>query len=153
MQHSTNLVLRSVLLGTLIAMAILGHAHAQDNDYLGRAVDAANRGDSLSAIQLFQSAIIHAPATPEPYIGIAGYYAENDQAALAEKYFGIVLEMDPANPPALKGLALIALSQDDIAGAEAHHEILVEACAPLCPEAAELRDAIASHDSSAMAVD
>ena len=146
-----NLALRSALFGTLIALAIAPGAHAQAGDYLRRAEEAVSRGDGLAAIQLFQSAIIYAPAVPEPYMGIAAYYAGNDQAELAEKYFGIALEMDPANPTVLKALALLALSQGDVAGAEARHQILVEACAPICPEAAQIRDAISSHASSAMA--
>jgi Flp pilus assembly protein TadD len=148
-----NLALRSALFGTLIALAILNHAHAQALDYLHRAEEAAGHGDGLAAIQLFQSAIIYAPATPEPYIGIAGYYSANGQTELAEKYFDIALEMDPANPPALRGLALIALGRGDIAGAEARHRILVEACAPICPEAAEVQGAINSHAPSVLAVE
>jgi Flp pilus assembly protein TadD len=148
-----NLALKSALLGTLIALSVLNHAQAQGLDYLRQAEEAASRGEGLVAIQLFQSAIIHSPSAPEPYIGIAAYYAGNDQAALAEKYFGIALEMDPANPTVLKALALLALSRGDVADAEARHQILVEACAPVCPEEAQIRGAISAHAAAAMAGD
>jgi len=145
--------LKSVLLGSLIGLAASPGAAAQAEDFLRQAEDAQSRGDDLTAIQLYQSAIIYAPATIEPYLGIAEYYSDSDQLDLAEKYFDIALELDPANPSAHKGLALLSLAQGDVAGAEAHHEILVEACAPACPEAAQVRDAIRANGSSAMVVD
>ncbi len=148
-----NLTWKSALMGSVIALAISGNALAQTEDYMRRAEEAATRGDSLSAIQLYQSAIIYAPATIEPYLGIAEFYSNSVQQDLAEKYFDIALELDPANPIAHKGLALIALSQGDVEGAEARHEILNEACAAACPEAAEVRDAISANASSPMVVD
>jgi cytochrome c-type biogenesis protein CcmH/NrfG len=144
--------LKSALLGSLLAFAAVGIAHAQAEDFLDRARAAEINGDIVSATQLYQSAIIYGSAMVEPYIGIAEFYAGNAEPNLAEKYFDIALELDPANPTALKGLGMLDLAEGDVEGAQARHEILVEACAPQCPEAAELRDAIASHGSSAMAV-
>lgn len=153
LRSAMNPTLKSALIGSFIALAISGNAHAQTEDYMRRAEEAVTRGESLTAIQLYQSAIISAPATIEPYLGIAEFYAYSEQPDLAEKYFDIALELDPANPPALKGLALVALSQGDVEAAEARHEILVEACAPSCPEAAEVRSAISANASSAVATE
>lgn len=144
---------RSALLGSLIALAIGSNAFAQAEDYLRQAEEAVSRGDDPAAIQLYQSAIIYAPATIAPYIGIAEYFADNNRLDSAEIYFGIALEMEPAQPSALKGLGLLALEHGDVEGAEARHDILMEACAPACPEAAELRNAINTYSPSAVTVD
>ena len=56
-----NLTWKSALMGSVIALAISGNALAQTEDYMRRAEEAATRGDSLSAIQLYQSAIIYGP--------------------------------------------------------------------------------------------
>jgi tetratricopeptide (TPR) repeat protein len=145
--------LKSVRLGSIVGLVICSNALAQGEDFLSQSKEAESRGDNQAAIQLYQSAIIYAPATIEPYLGIAKFYAVNTQLDLAEKYFNIVLELDPANPTAHMKLALLALNQGDVESAEARHEILVEACAPACPEATELRDAISAHGASAMAID
>jgi tetratricopeptide (TPR) repeat protein len=153
-----NRTLKSALFGSLIALAASPAIAAQADvfeadDFLRQAEDAERRGDDRSAEQYYQSAIIYAPATIAPYLGIAEFYSDGDELDLAKKYFDIALWLDPANPPAHKGLALLSLAQGDIADAEFHHEILVEACAPACPEAAEVRDAISANASSAMVVD
>jgi cytochrome c-type biogenesis protein CcmH/NrfG len=145
---TTNTRFIAAALGSLFATMIATGVFAQGVDYLREAEAAATRGDRLSAIHLFQSAIIFSPARPEPYLGIAEFYAAGNQAMLAGKYFGIALEVDPANPPALKGLAMLALAEGDIAAAEAHHAILMEACAPACPEAAEVQRALSAREAS-----
>lgn len=142
-----------LLLGALALGVVPGSASAQAEQFLQEAEEAASRGENLTALHLFQSAIIYAPRETEPYLGIAEFYAETDQADLAEKYFGMALGLEPANPPALRGLALLALAEGDVEGAEAHHRILVEACAPQCPEEDEVRRAITANESSAMAAD
>jgi len=63
----------------------------------------------------------------------------------------MALGLEPANPPALKGLALLALAEGDIEGARARHDVLVEACAPACPEEAEVRSAIAANGAAPVA--
>jgi Flp pilus assembly protein TadD len=153
LQTCPHSALKSVLLGAAMALGLANAGQAQTADYLAQAEEAARAGDDNAAIQLFQSAIIHSPSIPEPYIGIGDFYFGQDQVALAEKYFGIALEMDPANPSASKALALLALRQDDVAGAEAHLQILMESCAPACPEAAEVGDAIDAHSAEARAGD
>lgn len=130
----------------------MGHgALAQDSaaratwteQYLRDADTAARRGDRVAALQLYQSAIIYSPAEPEPYNRLAEFYAMADESDMAGKYFGIALDVDPANPLALKGLALLALAAGDVELARAHHQILVQACGPACPEAAEIEAALA----------
>ena len=145
--------LKLAWLGSIVGLVIGSNTFAQGEDFLSLSQEAESRGDNQAAIQLYQSAIIYAPAMIEPYLGIAEFYAVNVQPDLAEKYFNIALELDPANPSALMGLALLALNQDEVESAEARHEILVSACAPACPEAAELRAAIIAYGASAMAVD
>jgi len=153
LRRKAKLGFSALFAGALTAFAAPAMA-AEAQDFLQRAEEAANRGERLSAIQLFQSAIIYAPKTIEPYLGIADFYAQTDEPALAEIYYGMALGLEPANPPALKGLGLVALARGDIEEAAANHEILLEACAPRCPEAAELRTAInQSGADPAVAVD
>lgn len=106
------------------------------------ATRAAERGDDVAALQLFQAAIVHGAATPEPYLGIARFHAENNEPGLAERYYGTVLELDPANAAALNGLGLLELAKGNRAAAEARYALLVRACGQTCPEAVQLNQAL-----------
>ena len=108
------------------------------------ATKAAERGDDVAALQLFQAAIVHGAATAEPYLGIAKFHAENNEPGLAERYYGTVLELDPANPAALNGLGLLELAKGNRAAAEARYALLVRACGQTCPEAVQLNQALNS---------
>ncbi len=89
--------------------------------------------------------MIAAPRTPEPYLEIAEFYAAGGDWILSRKYFAIALELEPASPIALKGLAFAALALGDVASAQTQLDILNEACAPACVEAAEVGNAITAH--------
>ena len=115
---------------------------ANPGSFLQQADAAAQQGDALAAVQLYQSAIIFAPLDPNGYNRLAELYVTTNQPDLAEKYFGIALDVDPANPLALKGLALLDLAAGDLAGAKKQHDILVRACGVKCPETAQVEKAL-----------
>jgi Flp pilus assembly protein TadD len=119
----------------------------QAKAFLQQAENAAQRGDTLAAVQLYQSAIIFAPMDVDVYNQVAQFYASSKQPDMAEKYFDIALDVDPANPLALKGLALLDLAAGNLAGARAQHDLLVRACGESCPETAQVEKALSAGAS------
>ena len=144
-------MLRSVL-GMLIVAAVtspFGFALAQDQaidepQLLRSAQDAVQGGDTVGAVQLYQSAIIYAPGDPIPYQRLAELYVRNGQVELARQYFSLTLDVQPAYAPALQGLALLDLASGDRAAALARHEVLLRACGAKCPETAQVEKALST---------
>jgi len=136
-----------IFLKSLAVLAALGTvpAFAQDaRTYIAEADAALARGDRLSAMHLYQSALIQAPATAAPNLALADFHFAGSEWQLARKYYAAVVEMDPANRDALKGLGLSALKMGDAAAAQIQHDILVEVCGSACAEAAVLGQALAA---------
>lgn len=132
----------SALAAVATAPRTTADALAQAEAFLQQADDAAQRGEMLAAVQLYQSAIIFAPTNAGAYNRLAQFYANGNQPDMAEKYFGIALDVDPANPLALKGLALLDLAAGDLAGARAQRDLLVRSCGQACPETAQVEKAL-----------
>jgi tetratricopeptide (TPR) repeat protein len=116
--------------------------NAVASNFLSEAQQAALAGDTLGAVQLYQSAIIYAPAAPEPYNGLAQFYADRDQPDMAQKYYALALGVDPANAEALKGMALIDLAAGNLNQARERRELLARACGVTCPETAQVDQAL-----------
>ena len=131
------------------ASAAANEVSASAEAFLQQADQAARQGNTLAAVQLYQSAIIFAPTDPAGYDRLAQFYATTNQPDMAEKYFGIALDVDPANPPALKGLALLDLAAGDVAGAKKQRDLLVRACGVACPETAQVEKALNAGASGA----
>jgi len=141
---------RSVL-GLTVMAALLGApvlASAQEAPSLSEpqlltSADAAVKsGDTDSAVQLYQSAIIYSPGDPVPYLRLGELYMRQSQTELARQYFSLALDVQPAYAPALQGLALLDLATGDRAGAQAQHEVLLRACGATCPETAQVEKAL-----------
>ena len=139
-----GLVVSAALVGTIAFAAAQETQSITEPQLLSSADDAIKGGDTVGAIQLFQSAIIYAPGDPVPYQKLAELYVRQSQLELARQYFSLALDAQPAYAPALEGIALLDLATGNRAGAVAQHEVLLRACGATCPETAQVEKALST---------
>lgn len=142
----TNMRFRILCISLVTLGVSLAHAATPDSTrYLGQAEAATKKGDAMSAVQFYQSAIIYDSRDPKAYVALGDFYAAEKNGELSRKYLLMALEVEPGFAPAIKSLALLDLAEGNEASAKERAELLQSACGARCPETAAVQKAISEN--------